>query len=213
MRATGDPASDPDTKQAVDRAVDVLTTGGTVVLPTDTVYGVAAVARDAHAVATLFDLKERPDRQPLAVLVADGDQAADLIETPSAAVRAVMAACWPGALTLVLRRRADRRDLDLGGDPGTIGVRCPGSAVARAVAAAVGPIATTSANRHGQPTPHEAADAADSLAGTVTVVLDGGPCRQLASTVVDATGDEWVVLRQGPVSLDAVIAAGGPTPR
>jgi len=211
--ATGDPALDPATHAAVEEAVAALLGGGVIVLPTDTLYGVAARAADGDAVAALFALKERPDRQPLAVLVADADQALDLLDAPSAALRAVMQACWPGALTLVARRSEAHRHLDLGGESSTIGVRCPASPVARAVAAAVGPIATTSANRHKQPTPHDAEAAAASLAGAVALVLDGGPCREQASTVVDATGGEWVVLREGPVGLDAIIAAGGPTPR
>lgn len=201
MPAFGDPDRDPATRTAVERAVEVLVAGGTVVLPTDTVYGVAAQAAQPHAVASVFRFKDRPDVQPLAVLVADMAGARQLASWDDPAVDRVMAAHWPGALTLVLPRNEAARALQLGGSPETVGIRCPGSAVARAIARATGPIATTSANRHRQPTPHTAAEAAASLAGEVGLVVDGGPCRQDPSTVVDTTASPWRILRAGPVIL------------
>jgi tRNA threonylcarbamoyl adenosine modification protein (Sua5/YciO/YrdC/YwlC family) len=113
-----------------------------------------------------------------------------------------MEAHWPGPLTLVLRRGGAAATWDLGGDPATIGVRCPAHPLVRAVAAEVGPVATTSANRHGRPTPATAAEAAASLTAPVAVVVDGGALEGEASTVVDVTGDDWRVLRVGPVDLD-----------
>lgn len=212
LKAMGDPARDASTAEAVDVAAGVLAAGGTAVIPTDTVYGLAAVAINPVAVAHVFELKGRPSRQPLAVLVADAAQARLLIEEPPPPVRSVMSALWPGALTLVLARRADRRHVDLGGDSNTVGVRCPASRVARAIAAKVGPIATTSANQHGSPTPHEAGEAASALKGVVDVILDGGPCLEPPSTVVDVTGDEWQLLRAGPVRFEEVLAAAGSSP-
>lgn len=213
LPASGDPAVDHATRQAVEAAASVLRDAGTVVLPTDTVYGLAALPAHGDALARIFSLKQRPDRQPLAVLVADPAQASRIVDGPSEPVRAVMEELWPGALTLVLPRRAECRHLELGGNPSTVGVRCPGSAVARAIAAAVGPIATTSANRHGEPTPHVASEAGDGLHGLVDLVLDGGPCRARPSTVIDATGERWRVLRDGTVPIEAIVAAGGPHPR
>jgi tRNA threonylcarbamoyl adenosine modification protein (Sua5/YciO/YrdC/YwlC family) len=211
LAAFGDPSVDPLTREAVDRAATALLAGSAVVLPTDTVYGVAALPTSAHAMAALFALKGRAVSQPLAVLTADAEQALALVaaDAPIGRLRRVMERCWPGALTLVLPRSKDVADLELGGEPQNIGVRCPASPVARAIAARVGPIATTSANRSGEPTPAEAADAAASLLGQVALVLDGGTLGGSASTVVDTTGEPWRLLRDGPVPLRAVLEAAG----
>ena len=187
-------------------AVGVLQAGGTVVLPTDTVYGVGAAASIPEATRVLFALKDRSDAQPLAVLVADTAQALELVDPAAigadgfAPAQAWMGRWWPGPLTLVLPRSEVARGLELGGRPDTVGVRCPDSAFVRALAAQVGPIATTSANRHGEPTATEAGAAAASLDGLVDLVVDGGPSGTVASTVVDVCGPTPKVLREGTVS-------------
>jgi L-threonylcarbamoyladenylate synthase len=108
---------------------------------------------------------------------------------------------WPGPLTLVVGRGARARTLALGDDDTTIGVRCPAHPFVRALAAAVGPIATTSANRHGEPSPTTALEAAASLTGPVALVVDGGPSGTVASTVIDAScPPDWTVLRHGAVA-------------
>lgn len=187
---------------AIERAVAVLEAGGAVVLPTDTVYGVAALPSVRGATSALFDLKDRSDRQPLAVLVANEQQALTLIdqESLSPTVRGWMERLWPGALTLVASRSAAASELDLGGSPATIGLRCPDHDLVRAVAGRVGPIATTSANRHGEPTPTSAVEAAESLTGPVDLVIDGGTMGTVASTVVDVTADPWRILRRGALT-------------
>ena len=186
----------------VDRAVAVLAGGGTVVLPTDTVYGVAALASADGATHQLFVLKDRYHHQPLAVLVADIGQAFGLVEEPTPEVRGWMETLWPGPLTLVLRRRPEARALALGGDDATIGVRCPDHRFVRALAERLGPLATTSANLHGEATPSSARDAAAALAGRVDLVVDGGPAGATASTVVDASVTPWRVLRAGALTAD-----------
>lgn len=186
--------------QAVDRAAEVLRAGGCVVLPTDTVYGVAALAALPGAAGRLFAAKDRAEDHPLAVLVSGVDQVLPLVASPSADARQAMARHWPGPLTLVLHRAPEARALALGGDPATIGVRCPDHAFVRALAARVGPIATTSANRTGEPTPETAHEAARSLAVAPELVVDGGPAGGVASTVVDATAQPWRVLRVGALS-------------
>jgi tRNA threonylcarbamoyl adenosine modification protein (Sua5/YciO/YrdC/YwlC family) len=196
------------TGSEVERIAAVLLAGGTVLLPTDTVYGVAALPSVPGATDRLFALKEREAHQPLAVLVADAAQARALTGPTSTEVSRWIDELWPGPLTLVLPRAASARDLALGGDPGTIGVRCPDHALVRAVAAAVGPVATTSANRHGEPTPTTAAEAAAGLAGPVGLVVDDGPSGTVASTVVDASVDPWRVLRHGALPAEAL--EGGP---
>lgn len=192
--------------QAVERAAQVLEAGGCVVLPTDTVYGVAALATVPGAAGRLFAAKDRSADHPLAVLVADVDQALPLVASPPAVAREAMDRHWPGPLTLVLRRAPEAMALDLGGDPATIGVRCPDHAFVRALAARVGPIATTSANRTGEATPPTALEAAASLVAGPDLVVDGGPAGLVASTVVDATEQPWRILRVGALSESDLVS-------
>lgn len=198
---TGHDAIGVDDASAVDRAVAVLSAGGIVVIPTDTVYGLAACAGDATATARLFAAKGREADVPIAVLCADVAQALALAGPITATARSLVERHWPGPLTVVVERAAGL-DWELGEPSATIGLRCPDHGFVRALAAAVGPLATTSANRHGEPTPIIAADAARSLLVAPDLVVDGGTLAAAASTVVDATADPLVVLRQGPVVID-----------
>jgi len=191
-------------------AIAALRQGKAVVVPTDTVYGVAALPTVPGATRQLFALKQRGEHHPLAVLVADLDQALGLIDQPDGDVRSLMDRAWPGPLTLVLRRSPAALHLELGGDDGSIGVRCPDHAQVRELARVVGPLATTSANRHGEPTPATAEAAAATLAGPAQEIIDGGCCAGAPSTVVDCTVRPWRVLRSGayPVNLIEGIADG-----
>lgn len=186
----------------VDELVAALLAGEPVVVPTDTVYGVAALPSVPGATERLYALKDRRPDVPLAVLCAGPEDLAALAApgTLDERATALVRRHWPGALTVVVRRHADRAGWDLGGDPGTLGVRCPASPLVRAVAARTGPIATTSANRSGQPTPATATEAAASLTGPVAVVADGGRLDGTASTVVDLTAEPWRVLRPGSLT-------------
>lgn len=202
------PAPDPahetlatDDPRALERAAEALRAGRAIVLPTDTVYGLAVSALVPGAIDQLFSLKERAAGQPIAVLVADLAQASTVAALPPVAA-AWAAELWPGALTIVALRTAALEGIDLGGAPHTVGVRCPDHGFVRALAAEVGPLATTSANRSGDPTPTTAGEAAASLAGEVALVVDGGPAGTLASTVVDATGDRWEILREGAIGAE-----------
>ncbi|HYI61335.1 MAG TPA: L-threonylcarbamoyladenylate synthase [Acidimicrobiales bacterium] len=185
--------------ELLDRLEGALRAGEPVVLPTDTVYGVAALPTVPGATDRLFALKDRRPGAPLAVLVADFAQAAAVAGPLPPPADRLARALWPGPLTLVLPRAEAVRAWALGGDNATIGVRCPDHRLVRALAARVGPIATTSANRHGQPTPATAAAAAAALTGPVAVVADGGTLAGAASTVVDATTPGLDVLREGPI--------------
>jgi L-threonylcarbamoyladenylate synthase len=193
---------------AVDRAADVLAGGGLVVFPTDTVYGLAVAAGVPGATERIFAAKDRPDAQALAVLVGDRAQAAELgdLDGPRGLAE-LLDEAWPGPLTVVVARRPGTgTDLDLGGDPGTIGLRWPDHDLVRALAERVGALVTTSANRHGVPTPELAVDAAASLAEPADLVLDGGRCEGLASTVVLCTEDPPRIVRQGAFPAEAVRA-------
>jgi L-threonylcarbamoyladenylate synthase len=190
-------------------AVAALREGKAIVLPTDTVYGVAVALSVPGATRQLFALKDRPDEVPIAVLVASPAQAAELVEPLTGTVARVADALWPGPLTVVLRRRPDV-DVDLGGDGATVGVRCPDHSFVRALAAEVGPLATTSANRHGEATPPTAEAAATALTAAVPLVIDGGPCTGVASTVIDGTDHALPILRLGPITPEQIGAAALP---
>lgn len=187
-----------------DRVAEVLRAGGLVVLPTETVYGLAALPSVPGATDDLFERKGRAGDVPVAVLCADADQALALADASDARVAGLAAeladAHWPGPLTMVLPRRADL-GWALGEPASTIGLRCPDHDLLREVARRVGPIAATSANRHGEPTPPTAVEAAAQLLGPVDLVVDGGELRGLPSTVVDLTGDELRILRRGAVTI------------
>jgi L-threonylcarbamoyladenylate synthase len=197
---------------ALAAAAESLRAGGVVVLPTDTVYGIAALPSVAGATDKLFALKARGAHVPVAVLCAEPSQALGLADTAlvTPEVRRIAATLWPGPLTLVLPRRPGL-DYALGDPPTTVGLRCPDHPLVRSLAGDVGPLATTSANRHGHPTPHTAAEVvADLGADGLALVLDGGPCAGTPSTVVDATTPEWRVLREGGLTLaDLREAAAG----
>ena len=186
-------------------AADVLRAGGVVLLPTDTVYGIAVATDVPGATARLFSLKGRDRHVPIAVLVADAAQAWTIVLPPVPdAARVLATRWWPGALTLVLPRDP-AWEVDLGGDGTTVGVRCPDHELIRALCRSVGPLATTSANRHGRPTPSTAQEAAAELGG-VDLVVDGGHLPGTPSTVVDCTVDPVCVLREGAIPREAVVA-------
>ena len=182
-----------------------LRSGGVVILPTDTVYGLTALASDGAAVGDLFERKGRSADRRVAVLVADADQAL-LVVAAGPAFGRLSGALWPGPLTIVCNR-ADGFGPWLGEGGATVGVRCPDHDLVRALAAEVGPIATTSANRAGEPTPADAAGAASAVGGDL-LVLDGGPCAGRPSTVLDLTAEPARILRLGAVSAAQIRRAG-----
>jgi L-threonylcarbamoyladenylate synthase len=198
---------EPFDRQAVDAAVRALRQGQAVVLPTDTVYGVAVLLSTPGATQLLSMLKDRSVEQALAVLIASLEQAKSLTEPPSPIAQRLMAAFWPGPVTLVLRRRRELRSLELGGDGSTIGLRWPRHALVCELASRLGPLVTTSANRHGQATPVTASEAAEALAGPVAAVIAGGVLAGLASTVIDCAADVPRVLREGTVTRAQISSA------
>ena len=193
LDATGDPPPAP----GLARATDALIAGLVVAVPTDTVYGLAVDPVRPGASDRVFAAKRRSRDVTLPLLVADVSQAEAVAEVSTEA-RELMARYWPGPLTIVLSRRPGL-GLDLGDEEHTVGVRCPGHPVPRALCAAVGPLAVTSANRHGEPTPSDARAVASVFGPEIALVLDAGPGGGAPSAVVDCTGIEPAVLRAGPV--------------
>ena len=192
----------------MDEIVAALDAGEVVLLPTDTVYGLAVRAADHQATARLFALKGRSANAPVAVLCTDAEQALALSDvtdaTDAAAVQAVADRWWPGPLTLVVRRHGCL-DLRLGDPEHTIGLRVPDHALVRAIAARVGPLATTSANRHGEPTAATAQAAADAIGPGVALVVDGGRLDGQPSTVLDTTTHPWTVPRAGAGDVSGIL--------
>jgi tRNA threonylcarbamoyl adenosine modification protein (Sua5/YciO/YrdC/YwlC family) len=167
---------------------------------------VAAPIAAPGLVARLFPLKARDVSKPVAVLVADVEQAATLVSVTGVA-EVLAEQFWPGALTIVLPR-TDEFDVDLGGAGQTVGVRCPDHERLRALCRRLGPLATTSANRSGHPVAETGAEVASALAGTeVAAVVDVGRLEGSASTVVRVAGGELTVLRAGPIDERILAAA------
>jgi L-threonylcarbamoyladenylate synthase len=200
------PGGDPD---ALERAVRRLVEGGLIGLPTETVYGLAARADDDRAVASIFALKGRPPDHPLIVHVVDAE-AADRFAQLTPLARRLMAAAWPGPVSVVLPRRAGMATAAAGGLP-TVAVRCPSHPVARALlrqaqAAGVPGVAAPSANRFGRTSPTRADHVRDEF-GDALLVLDGGPCEAgIESAIVDCSGAAPRLLRPGSLTREQLAA-------
>lgn len=188
-------------------AAAALRRGEIVVLPTDTVYGVAADAFSAPAVQLLLEAKGRGRDVPPPVLVPEPRTLDGLATDVPAYARRLVEEFWPGPLTVVLQAQPTLL-WDLGETNGTVAIRMPDDEVALALLRETGPLAVTSANLHGQPAALSAADAKEQLGDDVAVYLDGGPARGgVASTIVDCTKERPIVLRRGAIDDADVFAA------
>ena len=182
-------------------AAAALGKGELAVIPTDTVYGLAADAFKPDAVTALLAAKGRGRQMPPPVLVGSRRAAFALVEDVSSSASDLIDEFWPGGLTLVFR---SSRSLvwDLGETKGTVAVRMPLHAVALDLLKETGPLAVSSANFSGSPPAVTAADAESQLGDAVSVYLDGGPCPgEIASTIVDVTGPVPKLLRKGAVTI------------
>lgn len=190
----------------IDGICHVLERGDPIALPTDTVYGLCALPGVPGAVDRLFELKGRGSEAPVAVLCHSAESALELADHVTDAQRSVAAGCWPGSLTLVLKRRSDL-DWPLGEPVDTIGVRVPASELVGALSRRLGPIAATSANRHGHEPETTLAGVREQL-GLDLPAVDGGTLGAVASTVLDTTGPRWRIMRTGALSIGDLLAAG-----
>ena len=199
--------SDPEARAAgLDAAAAAIGDGELVLLPTDTVYGVAADAFTPEAVTRLLAAKNRGRAMPVPVLIGEASTLAGLVvDLPEVASR-LAEEFWPGGLTLVLEH-APSLAWDLGDAEGTVAVRLPDDEIARDLLRRTGPLAVSSANRSGRPAATSAAAAVDQLGARAAVVLDGGPrTGSAASTIVDCTAPTPRVLRIGAVDVDRLRA-------
>jgi L-threonylcarbamoyladenylate synthase len=204
----------PADDAAIAAAADLLRGGQIVAIPTETVYGLAADARNADAVARIYAAKDRPDFNPLIVHVPDRAAAELLAEFRKLAER-LATAFWPGPLTLVLPLREDApvtRAVTAGLQ--SIAIRCPSHPVMQAVLKASGlNLAAPSANKSGQISPTRANHVLTGMGDAVPLILDAGPCAAgLESTIVAVRDDGWQILRPGPITAQDIAAVAASPP-
>jgi tRNA threonylcarbamoyl adenosine modification protein (Sua5/YciO/YrdC/YwlC family) len=188
--------------EGIEAAVTAVRAGELIVLPTDTVYGIGADAFIPASVTTMLAAKGRGRNMPPPVLVGTARAAAALVDDLGPFGQDLIDEFWPGALTLVFRASPTLL-WDLGDTRGTVALRMPLHAVTLDVLRQTGPMAVSSANRHGQPSATTAYEAEQQLGETVSVYLDGGPCSDsIPSTILDLTGSIPKVLRSGAIGVD-----------
>ena len=188
----------------LDSVVAAIAAGEVVVIPTDTVYGLACDPTNAAAVERIYAIKERPAGLELTLLGAsraDVEEAVDLDET----ARRIADRFWPGPLSIVAP--VGRRRLAIPRSGTTLSTRVPGHRLLLELLSRTGPLATTSANRHGAPAATDASSARAALGEAVAIVLEGGPAGGLASTIIDCSRTPPEVLREGPIPTADLVAS------
>jgi L-threonylcarbamoyladenylate synthase len=197
---------------AVRQAAEALRGGEVVALPTETVYGLAANALDAQAVARIYDIKGRPAHNPIIVHVTGLDMAKQCVNAWPAAAERLARAYWPGPLTLVLAKATMIPDIVTAGGP-TVGVRWPGHPFIQAVIRECGfPLAAPSANLSNQVSPTNAGHVRRQLGGRIRLIVDGGPSQVgIESTVLDLATRPPRVLRPGMIHAESLAAVVGET--
>lgn len=192
--------SDPE------RVVDALGLGEVVGIPTDTVYGLATLVTSDEGREQIFELKGRPLELALPVLVADLEQAEDFIGRSEQRLSTLARHFWPGALTVVVSHTLPA-GAHLGGDRESVGLRCPADDVVRELCRRVGPLAVTSANRHGEAPISSPSQFALVFGDEVGVILDGGTRNGRPSSVVSIVATESRLLREGPIGWPEIVSA------
>ena len=191
---------------AIANALEVLLSGGLVAFPTDTVYGVGALVFDEKTVEAIYAAKERPVEKAIPVLIGDAvdlNQVADEIPMPAARL---IARFWPGPLTVLVPKKSSLPTVVSA--TSTVGVRVPDHELARSLLRLAGPMAVTSANISSQPSPTTAEEVLTQLGSRIAMILDGGRTPGgVPSTLVDCTGDEIQILREGPISKETLLKA------
>lgn len=195
-----------DDPQALEAAQTVLQKGGLVAFPTDTVYGLGASAFHPQAIEQLYAVKGRDASKAIPVLLGDFKELKRVTVGVGAMARRLARTFWPGPLTLVVPRHPALPG-NLSPQP-TIGIRMPDHPAALALLTRTGPLAVTSANISGWSSANSAQEVLEQLESRIPLILDGGRAPGgTPSTVVDCTGAELVILRQGPIALSLLLAA------
>lgn len=184
-------------------ALDILKSGGLVAFPTDTVYGIGALAFDENAIESIYTAKDRPVEKAIPILIGEIMDTIKLVSEFPIKARILASRFWPGPLTCVLAKKQTLPEAVSA--TSTVGVRIPDHAVTRILLRAAGPMAVTSANISGQPSPSTAEEVFDQLNGRIPLIIDGGRTPGgIPSTVVDCSSDDIKILREGPISLDKI---------
>jgi tRNA threonylcarbamoyl adenosine modification protein (Sua5/YciO/YrdC/YwlC family) len=200
------PVGNPPDLDALGVAIEALGSGLPVAVPTDTVYALAVDPFRPGASERLFTIKRRSREIDLSVMVGSLEQALELVTALPEAARRLMERFWPGPLTLVLPRRPGL-EADLGDDELTVGVRMPSHPVPLALCRYVGPLGVGTAGLQGAAELVTADEVASVFGDGVAVVLDGGRCAGLPATVVDATGEDPHLIREGRLPWSDILAA------
>ena len=194
--------------ESIQQALEVLQAGGLVAFPTDTVYGVGALAFDGKAVESIYTAKDRPVEKAIPVLLGDVEDINKVTSEVPLMAKKLAERFWPGPLTIVVPKHLGLPDSVSATN--TVGVRVPDHIVARSVLRAAGPMAVTSANLSGQPSPSTAQEVFAQLNGRIALILDGGKTPGgVPSTVVDCIGAKPVIGRKGPITFDEIVAITG----
>ena len=195
-----------DDHKSIQRALEVLQKGGLVAFPTDTVYGLGALAFDGNAVESIYLAKDRPIEKAIPVLIGDRADLEKVSAGITDVVRILASHFWPGPLTIIVPKKPTLPEAVSA--TATVGVRIPDHPVARALLRSTGPLAVTSANLSGQPSPSTAQELFEQLNGRIELIIDGGKTPGgVPSTLVDCMGSEIKVLREGPISLEQILSA------
>jgi len=203
MKTIVGPAHSPD---AIQQALAILRKGGLVAFPTDTVYGVGALAFDGKAVESIYAAKGRPVEKAIPVLIGDESDLEKVGMDIPAIAHKLASRFWPGPLTVLVPKKPTLPETVSATE--TVGVRVPDHEVARALLRAAGPMAVTSANISGQPSPSTAEEVFTQLNGRIPLIIDGGKTPGgVPSTLVDCTGEKIKILREGPLSLEDLLSA------
>ena len=190
--------TEEEIKTALKAAADVLLRGGVAAIPTDTVYGFAALVHDEKAIERLYRIKERSQNKSIAVLLGDAIQAHEVAHEFPAKAQRLADKYWPGALTIIIRKKtglpADLTSNDL------VGLRIPDHEFTRDLIRLTGPLAVTSANISGQPPAKSIAEFNDELGDQLDIIIDGGPSRGgVPSSVINCDADPAIILREGAI--------------
>jgi L-threonylcarbamoyladenylate synthase len=196
-------ASSPN---AILGALEVLLSGGLVAFPTDTVYGVGSLAFHQEAIESIYAAKDRPMEKAIPVLIGDSTDLSKVADEIPLFAMKLIARFWPGPLTVLVPKKPTLPEAISA--TATVGVRVPDHDVARSLLRLAGPMAVTSANISGQPSPTTAQQVYAQLSGRIAMIIDGGETPGgVPSTLVDCTGDEIQVLREGPLSKEQLLKA------
>lgn len=194
------PAENPE---SISSALSLFRDGEIVAFPTDTVYGLGADPFQASGIIKLFEAKGRDSNKAIAILIGSVEQANLITNHMTEMAVRLCEVFWPGGLTVIVPRKNTLPELISNTD--RIGIRMPNHPVALELLQTFGPLATTSANLSGKPDAVTARDVYDQLSNRVPLILDGGKCQGgIPSTVIDCSGEEPVILREGPISRDQI---------